>query len=64
MTFISEIDLDIVVTYLQLKMRSIYMSNGSKVIVQTDTYETFTFPLSWVIIKNDGITEDLYFAQK
>ena len=36
MTFISELDLDIVVTYLHAK-NGVNMSNGSKVIIRTDT---------------------------
>ena len=64
MTFISELALDIVVTYLHAK-NEVNGSNGSKVIIlttqtdrpvdsqegrQTDVSETFTFPLSWAVM--------------
>ena len=56
MTFISELDLDIVVTYVYVK-NEINRSSGSKVIIRTtqtnrreDTSETFTFPLWQAVI--------------
>ena len=58
MTFISELDLDIVVTYLLAK-NEVNGSNGSKVIIwtdcvhrQTDVSETFTFPLLLAVKKS------------
>ena len=55
MNFISELDLDIVVTYLHAK-DEVNRSNGSKVIIwttqtyrQIDASETFTFPLLRVV---------------
>ena len=57
MTFILELDLDIVVTYLRAKSE-VNRSDGSKVIIrttqtdrQTDASETFTFSLLWAVIR-------------
>ena len=56
MTFILELDLDIVMTYLHAK-NEVNRSCGSKVIIQTtqtdrwtESSETFTFPLSQAVI--------------
>ena len=54
MTFISQLDLDIVLTYLHAK-NEVNRSDGSKVIIQTDTQntdvsETFTILLLRAVI--------------